>query len=1061
MSTPVDAIQQALDRAQNGDVEFYHLNAPTDAQRATELDAARAPKPKIPLGEQLNAALEPHSFVRGAMRYAVENTEFPVDENYVPPSPNTPAFKTLTDGVPPQYWPNLARARSGPHAEFIKQNALEELAAIDKLQQAGWTGTALSIGVSLLDPVTLSAMLLTGGSQFLMQGSRIVRAAKLAAAGGIENVALEGALLGVRETKDADDLYVALIGGIVAGGAIGAILPNVARKELYMAGKELVDGGSGSGKAAADVAIQLDESLSVGAAQASRAKTDLLIEQPSPEILNTPQLKGVEAKARFDWYGQLAKSENPYVRHLNSLLLQDPVGQKGVAQAASAEEFASVLKRRSLTHFYRDANPALDEFLTGVPVLQRGAATNKFFEEVTAAVRAGNFEGPIGRAAQGMQRAIKDAATEAKRFGVKGFEDLDLAENYVPRIPNAQKIDQLVTRFGNKQIEQLLATSFARAADISEEVAQKVARGYIKNVRMRGAGVTQDFHIAVADRDALAGMMREAGIADDEIEKVTAALKGFGEKDETKAGKIARAKRRLSLDETVTAQLKDTSGALARVAVTDLFENDARVLTRMYTASVGGNAALARAGITSPAEWERILNNAKLYAADRLNGDTKAVEREIQKLEMAHSVLTGKPLLNYDDPIRALSFVARDWAYVAQSGGFGWAQAGELGAVLVQGGFRLVTESIPAMKGMFKRAANGELTDDLAREIEDFVAPGTDAILHSTVSRFDGAYDEALIPKAHGILEKTEGFRHALRKAAGYLSGLTPITVALQRLVSRYITQRVVNTAFDVGRGYSATRLAAMGLDESLQKRVFDQIRQHAIQQPGAGRAINRLDLEKWTDLDARDAFVLAVNREGERTVLVPTLGASSTYIAGSELGKVLTEFMTFAIQAHSRILIHGLKHMDAERAVSWMLGMSLAGMSYVARTHLEAAARGDKEKFLRERLSNEKIAAAAFNMSGFSALIPPVVDTAAKIIPNAKPVFAHGRTSGLGSSLTDLGNYPAGSMVKGFLDIGSAAHDGHFTQSEYRQAQRLLPFARVLGVKQVLDALGEGLPER
>jgi hypothetical protein len=1060
MSAPTDAIEAALDRASQGSAfEFYRLGAQTDAERATELDAARAPKPTVPVGEQLGAALEVDSITRGAVRHVVEASDIPTDENYVPPAPDTPEFKTLTDSIPPQYWPALGRARSARHAEFIKSGIFDEIAAKEKLEQAGWSGTAFRIGVSILDPVTLATTLLTGGSSLIMNGSRLARAAKLGAVAGAENVALEGALLGTHETKDVDDLYVALIGGIVAGGAIGSILPAAERAKLYNAGKDLVEGGTGSGKVANDVTVELDEHLSAGAAQASRAKTDLLSETPPPEVLSTPQLKGAEAKVRFDWYGQLAKSDNPYVRYLGDKLLQDPVGVHGSVQAGSAEEFASLLKRRAMTYFYRDANPALDEYLTGLPLRDRGEATNRFFEEVTAARRAGNFEGPVGRAAQAMQRSIDDVAAEYERF--TGQTIRTQGENFVPRFPSAQKIDQLVTRFGNKQIETLFATAFARETGISAEIAQKVARGYIRNVRMRGAGVSSDFHIAVADRDTLAAMMKQAGISDDEIEQVTKALKGFGEKDESKAGKIARAKRRLSLDESVTAQLKDAAGNTSRVSVTDLFENDARLLTRMYVSSVGGHAALARAGITSPAEWERVLNNARLYASDRLTGDTKAVDREISKLEMAHSVLTGKPLLNYDDPVRALSFVARDWAYIAQSGAFGFAQASELGAVLATGGFRLVSESVPALKGMFKRAANGELTDDLAREIEDFVAPGTDAILHSTVSRFDSVYDEALTPRAHGILDKTEGVRHTLRKAAGYASGLTPITVALQRLSSRYIAQRVSNAAFDAGRGYSAARLASMGLDADMQKRVFRQIREFAIDQEGVGRTIKRLDLERWTDLDARDAFVLAVQREGQRVVLVPTLGASNPYIAGSEMGKFVTQFMTFALQAHSRILLHGLKHMDAERFISWSLGMSLAGMAYVARTQLEASARKDRDKFLRDRLTTGKIAAAAFNMSGFSALIPPVVDTALKVAPGADPVFSHGRTSGLGTSLTDLGSYPGGATVKGLGNAASALKDGHLTHSEYQNMQRLLPFARVLGVKQALDAMGNGLPER
>ena len=1066
MSASIEVIQAALDRARSGEVEIFRIGGETRVQKAVQLDAERNPPPAAPVGELVDAALEIDSITRGGVRHLVDSIEFDTDPDYVPPSPDTPEFKTLTDGVPENYWPQLARASSPRQAEFIKQNILTELDATQKLQDAGWTGTALRIGVSVLDPVSLSTILLTGGSSLIMSGSRVARAVKLAAAGGAENLALEAALLGTRETKDVDDLYVALIGGVMAGGALGAILPAASRAKLYETGKDLTTGGNGPGKVANEVTVELDESLSVGAAQASRGKSDLSKETPSPEILNTPQLKGLEAKVRFDWYGQLAKSDNPFVRFLGRGLLEDPVGTRGVVQEASAEEFASVLKKRAQASFYRDANPALSDYLKGVPLRERGQATNRFFEAVTAAVRAEDFSDPvIGRAAQGMQRAIKTAADEAKRFGVKGFEDLDLTGGYVPRIPSPQKVDQLFTRFGDKQIEGLFAAAFSRATDIAEDVAKKIARGYLRNVRLRGAGAISDFHIKVADRDALVAMMKDASIADDEIEQVTKALKGFGEQDASKAGKIARAKRRLSLDESTVATLKDTAGNRVPVAITDLFENDARILTRMYANSVGGHAALARAGIRSPGDWEKAINNARLYA-DREGIDPLLREKEITKLQQVRDVLTGKPLLDYSDPVSALSFIARDWAYIAQSGAFGFAQASELAAVLTMGGFRLVSESVPALKGIFTRAANGELTDDLAREIEDFIAPGTDALLHSTVNRFEGAFDEALIPRANTLLEKTEGARHVLRKAAGYASGLTPITVAMQRLGSRYVAQRIVNSAFRRGRGFSEDRLTAMGLDSALRDRVFAQVKEHVADQVTAGgRNIPRLDLAKWTDLDARDAFVLAVNREAQRSVLTPTLGGTINVFgyspANSEIAKVVTQFMTFALQAHSRILLHGVKHMDGERAVSWMFGMSLAGMAYVARMHLDAAGRKDRKKFLRERLAPDKIAAAAFNMSGFSALLPMAHDTLATVAPGMEPLFSHARTSGLGTSLLDPGSYPAGAAVKGVLNAASSAKDGTLTAPEYRNMQRLLPFARVIGIRQALDAMGSDLPEK
>src|SRR3990167_8404955 len=363
MSATVDALQQALDRARNG-TEFEPIVLPreSDKQMAARLDAARQ-KTDVPFLEAGDAALEVESHTRGLTRGFVEQQMFRFDPNDVPPTPGTSEFKMLTDGVPEEYWPNLGRGRSAAHREFIKQNIFEEMDATRKLEEAGWVGTTLRIGTAVLDPVSLLAISGTAGSSLMISSSRAVRAAKLAAAAGVENVALEATLFGTRETKDVDDLYVALVGGLVAGGAIGAILPKTMRKELYETGSEIMGGGPGPGRAIACIDAELDASRSIGAAEATRAPSDLLKEQPSSEILNTPQLKGVEAKLRYGLYAQAAKSDIPHIRYLGNKMFLDGVGQRGVAQGGSVEEFQRLLNRRALTTFYRDANPGLAEYL--------------------------------------------------------------------------------------------------------------------------------------------------------------------------------------------------------------------------------------------------------------------------------------------------------------------------------------------------------------------------------------------------------------------------------------------------------------------------------------------------------------------------------------------------------------------------------------------------------------------------------------------------------------------------------------------------------------------------
>lgn len=1228
-----EVILDALKRAeQEPQFEMYRLGAESPEQRF-ERQQAEKDIPDPTLGETVKAAVTADSIVNVGVRETIGRLTIETDPEYVPPDPDSSEFAAMVEGVPEQYWPRLASARSAQHAQYIKQNILEELDAMDTLSRAGWGGVAARVGMAVLDPPALALALATGGASLVASGGRAARAAKLAAAAGAENVTLEASLLGLRETKDEDDLYYALIGGVVAGGTLGAILPKSDRVKLYEAGKKARDGeqlsdkvivdaitdqsgievyhgspfefdrfdvthiGRGEGaqafghglyfaespgvagyyaksagntqpgnvyrvklnvdpddlldwdkplsqqsekvkaalaKGGIDVQGRLmdngadlyrslvnyegyrlkekgfsadqqgaseflrslgipgiryldqgsrdskqgtrnfvvfDDTLvrivdkngvpidrSVGAQQATRGVDDL--GEPSKEVLSNapPKLSGVEAKLRYDWHAQLMKSDNPYARYAANKLVADPVGQRGVAQEPAAEEFRRMLTRSALAKFARPAYRAAQEALQGVPLGKRQAAEDEFYKEVTQRVIREQFDDtPAGRAAAGMADAIEATAQAAKRFGVPGFDTLELRRGYVPHIPSGSKLQAALDRFGSEQVERTLAEAFARASGVEAKYARRIAKGYITGVRNRHAGVHSDFYLTVADHEMVADLLRKAGIDDDEIAETVQQLKVFGEKDTSKAGKPARAKRRLAIDETYVAKLKDQSGEAVPFSVMELFETDARFLTQLYASTVGGHAAMARAGFKGQKEWDAFIREMQQHEANALGGKRGSrIDDEVRLLQQTRDYLLGRPLIDYSNTANAAIFAARDWAFIAQSGSFWAAQGSELMAVMTSGGLRMTLDAVPQMKSLFTRAADGTLDNTVAREIESLLAPGVDALLDSVLGRFSVGVEEGAVTVADK-LQRTYGVRHNLKRLAGYANLLTPLTTGMQRVEATFVAQRVLNELMGLGgKGFSEMRLRTLGLTPEMEKRVAAQLKQHV---KFDAHGIPRLNAESWTDLDARDAFALAVQRETDRTVLSPTLGASIPFTRTNEAGKALTQFMTFAIQAHTRLLLHGIKHADAERFTMWLLGTGMAAMLYVARTHIESVGKKDRRKFLRERLAMDEIAKAAFARSGFSALIPTLYDTAAQVTP-AGPAFSNARTSGLGSGL-HLKNVPAGAVAVSVLDLASSLKDGQFTQSEWRNAQRMLPFARVMGIQQGLEILGRELPER
>lgn len=1087
MNGAEDVLGAAIERAKTSPL-YEPLSVPSEtaAQEAARLDAAANAEP-APLGERAFAAarLTP-TWELG--RTLFESTQFPADPSYTPPAPDSTEFRTMTAGIPAEYWTNFARARSPQEALFIKRSIQDELDARTKLASGGWSSAALNVGSALLDPVTLAAVLGTGGSSLMVQGGRVARAARMAALGAAQGGGIAALDYGLSETKDTSDIFPAMVGGLVLMGGAGALARVTPADELYNAGRKAVAGEPGMAVAdqlaqtideavpplqrstAAQEAQQTieDATRSVGAQEATRGVRDLG-DTPPPEVLNTPQLpektKSVESALRFDWYARLARSPNPFVRFMGNKLLADPVGARDAVQEAAAEEYRRLVVNQALSKFAAPSAKAVDEALAGVSIAERPAATDAFYNEVSQRVAAGQFDNtPLGRAATGMADAIETAAQAGKRQGIKGFDQFELRRTYVPRLPSWKKLDALLTRFGSQQVEEkLLGGSITSGTGIEPDLAAKIAKGYIDGVRARDAGLQGDFSLTLADKDAVAELMRRAEIPSDQIDQVLARLKAFGETQDGQGGKMARAKRRLALDDTYKTMLTDQAGNKVPVSIMDMFETDARYLTSRYVSTVAGHAALARSGFASQAEWDAMIRAAKRYEKDRVGPRGTQFDKEMRWLDAARSSILGRPLIDYTDSVNAALYAARDWAFIAQSGAFWAAQGSELMTVLATGGVKMVSDLVPEMKGMFTRAAEGKLNSDVARDMEDLLAPGVEVLLDSVLGRHANVLENGASNVADA-LQKTYGVRHALKRLAGFASLLSPTTVFMQRTGAAFVAQRLVNELTGTaGKGYSAMRLRSLGLSADMERRVAAQMKKTVTWEPSAeaGRTVPRLNLNAWTDLDARDAFALAVQREMDRLSLAPNMGAAIPETRTTEAGKVLSQFMTFTAQAHSRLLLHGIKHMDAERAAGWLLGMGMAGMLYVARTYLESIGRKNREKYLADRLTLGKIAAAGFSRAGFSSLMPNAYDTLAQVVPGLSPQFSYIRTSGLGTSMIDPKNIPAGAEVAALLNVAGSLHDKAFTQQDWQNFQRLLPFARALVIQQALNKLGESLPEK
>lgn len=1068
----------------------------TDAQLRRENREAEENAPS--LWEGTKAATRMAS--SGIAAYGIlQEDAFEPDPNFVFPTAESERFKQVTAGLPPELWPNLGRAHSDAHLDFIKERALQELQASRDLAEMGGVGTALLVGRSVLDEGALALTVATGGIAapfvFGAKVSRLSRFARLGTLAAAENTALDALLLKSQETKDESDLLYSALGGFALGGTVGALAKGEQQQlgrainaaanahDLHLLNEAGITSVGKPPRSAVADAVQESLGLrqageienlsppdfslrSVGASQAAPESLirPLADEQAPPEVLNTPKLSKTRSAVRFDLAASLASSENPWTRFLGSKLVADPVGYRGVVNEISAEEVTNFLRQRSTAQFAKDAYPGLGDWLTAnkVPLSERVGMTARFFESVTEAVRRQDVSDPhVARAARGFSTAIRTVAEEAKKYGVKGLEDLELRPDYVPRVFSHEKILKLNEMYGTGQLESLISRAIARGTDIAEEMAAKIARGYLHRVRRVQAGLDAAPQFALKDKDLLAEAMRDAGIPAKQIDEALGSV-DFGT-NEAKAGKVSRAKRRLTMDEEFVAELKDRSGVVRRVALTDLFENDARLLLHNYVRMISGHAALAKTmGVTSKADWDALLRKAVAYGEDNLNVEKTEAQGDLKRLDFIYKTITGQPVEDFTNLHKTMR-VLRDYNFITTLNQAGFAQAADIGNVLSFGGWRTLSSHMPALGGMIKRMRDtGELSDALASELEALIPLGTDGLRHAVPSRFDTGFTDALEPALTSAAgQKVDIVLNAAKKVTGYASGLTPLTILQQRMAAKVIAQNFVNTAFESGgKKISTNRLKAMGLDDDMAERIFEQLRKHAVTQPGAltGRVLKHLDVDKWTDLDARDAFSMAVYRQGRRLVQENDLGSSAVFMH-KEVGKVLIQFRSFMLNAYSKQLLHNFEIDGWKAFVPWAYGMVFGGLAYTLRQYAGTVGSKDQKKQLRERLAPERIAAGAFNTAGMSSLIPAATDSVLQLTGN-QPAFSYARTSGLGTGLLDWQSNPTTRTIGTALNAPGAFENG-VMRSEARRMLSLLPFQNALGIKNILDILVEDLPER
>lgn len=953
----------------------------------------------------------------------------------------------------------LGDAVSEDHYEFLLTK-LETESENSQIASEHFTAMLLS---TLLDPVDLTITAASGGAGLLTKARRVQRMLGAAVTAGVGNASIEAIIAAESPFVGKGHIAFAAAAGFVLGGAVGSLGRNV------------------------DAKIRTSAEKIAREARDAGAAARYIDEAGSPENLakNATENQGItrpldERDFRFEWLQKFQRTLIGRTFFSASRTVQDIAGRMmegghlamGKVRNFTAEGRAEHVDRMFINRFHKETGPDFKAWVAesefGVVGSTFGTeAGRQFYTDVVTALRGGTPESPHAATAAAKIRPLLDEYwLQAQRAGVKGFEG-DPLPNYVPRMYDYDKWIEVVDDIGEGNLVGFFRENLLNSTDLSEELAEKIARGMVRSTMRRQAGMDQQLAhgIPLHDMDELRkfldpiGDTADARLADEIVELLEEFNAARVNPDQ---GNIRFAQKRIQFDELYPVDVKRKNGKLRRMTIADLTENDGRKLLSRYSRVMSGHIGMAReAGILSRQDFDNKMQAIRAEATE-VGGERLAkVEGEIEALETAYRSITGQSLER--DPFGTSAQVTRTamgFTYLANGGMFGLAQIPEFANAIAEAGIATFIHYVPEFGRILKRAQNGELVGKLARDIDQMIAPGTDFLRNPAMASFDDA--AGTLSHKGWVQNMIKRIDPALRTGTRAMTGLNmmaPINASMQRFAAMMTNVKYASIATGrrVARKGDIERLRANGIDAAMEKRIYAAMRESSEWKNGK---LDGYDVGKWNEFDSEslDAWNMHNTRSFRQMIQENDVG-NQAQIFGTTLGKMMTQFRTFTFQSVNKQLMHGVNHMDVQQGVAWSTAMFLAAIVYVGRTGIEYAS---DPKELEARLTPQAIAAAAVGRSGAGSIIPMIVDTPLSLA-RMDPIFSTIRSSGLASSF--IGGNPVISMGDSlartaFLPIAALSDDYEVSQADMRRIARQLPYSNLLGVRNALSVPFQGLPE-
>jgi hypothetical protein len=1078
---------------------------------------AKKESEKISLTEGISLAVQQEQILPSILR-AANHQELNPDYDF---KFTEEKFKEVSEGINPDYWDNFADASSEAQAYQIREKILQAQDANEKLSTLGWKGTGLRVAATLIDPTALVADGVTFGlARPFIYANKASRASKYIKSGlvGAGQAGLVSApVLAADPTRDLDELgYIMAAGGFITAGLTRFLAPKhpdilefeaksqkfanaIERTTLENDGFKITQEGEKYFGTKQEISLnkninEVDElykdqltnvpvnQLKYSAQELDTIKSikegfgdDELLNNFFDRIDQTPGTAN-PLKVRLDKSFVLRRSENPLMRSASEKIAEDPVGNIDKSTSIlTADLHKNNYAGTKMTQFYKyDYEPAFRDFLK-----ETGRSTNfikynyndrlEFARLVSNATRGNPTElKSVQRGAESVKKIFKNFLDDGKKYNVKGMEDIIDNENYFPRHHSIAKYQDIQEKIGQQNIVKFLSNSLVKGSNnLTQESALKIASNIFKIVTRSKLtdGLAVNRLLKSTDETDLKNLIKDyTDLNETEINDLVKVLV-----KDRKPNLPARLRRRASFDESHEEVINGF-----RVKFSDLLNNNTESVVGGYIQQLSGNIALARIGIKSKEDFNKILNRIidaynQPAVASKYKGKVGEIKKkfELDTLETIYKNILGIP--TEADITGAYATVTRNirkYNYANIFNQVGFAGIPELGNIIGNAGIKSFIKYIPEFKSIISRAKTGKLKNEFLDEIETLISgTGSNRLVDSVINRTD---DFAGVTTSVGKIEKTLDI--ASRITSDF-SGFHIVDTLSRRLATISSFDKLARHAFgDLKLTASdIARYKNIGFTDADLQSVLKNIREKSLFVEGGltGRKIRRLNVDQWEDQDLVNRMSLYMSRHLKRVIQEANYGEMVAIGADSSTGKLLLQFRNFMLNAYGKQLVHGIHMKDFTAFSAAMSSVFIASLVYVAQTYAQSVGKGrqQKEDFLEEKLKLGSIGKAAFQRSTYSTIFPTLIDTGA-YFSGFNPLFNY-RTTGLDANIiTGNPTYTlfsnAGTAVR---NTGKAVFDDKydFSKSDANKWLRILPYQNMLGIKNVMQYLidGSDLPEK